>query len=477
MSIDISSIGLNSIKKALSFLHAAKTDSLIEYTQPTRVEPSILIGGDCLFSEALPLVQQSLLSMFAGYYLQAVAIDATIGKISIHKKLDKLNPTRSPSNAVLMGGSWLTAQEAYKDRLPVFNDPRTENDRLSFEAMSRDEIAERQLELNYRTFDLNETKYYFDKHQKEDSAIRSIEEADRNYELNKRKMNVDEADKIRRAELEDKKIIMAKDNAEFMQRQAEIDNRNNDKRLKNDSERLQLDRDRYNDDRSKSKFSYGRDTSQTLKELADLSVGKMFMVQIEDGLHSIEVPVNIRLIATSVPPKQLARILAHESTDVSVKERYHAWRSGRLEFWKDIVACNDLIDAHRKSIMQDKTGIYSNALRRNRTNQFTALLSGDPSLATASDIAVISSETAEEIEDIINGKLHDFKTRQKIFEKAFLMFLVVIDKQYERVTFYHRGINQATELGVRDLKASQKGNGPDISDILRAYKMGNSPSL
>jgi hypothetical protein len=57
------------------------------------------------------------------------------------------------------------------------------------------------------------------------------------------------------------------------------------------------------------------------------------------------------------------------------------------------------------------------------------------------------------------------------------MFLVVIDKQYERVTFYHRGINQATELGVRDLKASQKGNGPDVSDILRAYTMGQNPRL
>ena len=470
MSFDLSSIGLTSIKKALNFLHAAKTDSLIEYTQPARVEPIVMIGGDCLFTEALPLVQQSVLSLFAGYYLQAVAINASVGKVSVHKTLDKLNPSRSASATVLSGSSWIMAQEAYRDRLPTFNDPRTKNDQVAFEALDRDQIANAQLELNYKTFDLNESKYFYERGMKEDDVKRRIVEADRNYELNLKKFDAERADQLRREELERQKIVADKDKDSFLREQARIGN-------DNAAARLKIDQDRYNDDKSRSSLSFGKDTTRDLKELADLSVGKIFMVDIEDGLHRLQLPVSIRLMASSLPPKQLVHILSHDSKDTSVKERFHAWRSGRLEFWRDIVACSDLIDAHRDTIMKDKTGIYSNILKRNRTNQFAALLSGDPSIATASNIAIISDDTASQIEDEIGGRLHDFKTRQKIFAKTYLMFLVVIDKQYERVTFYHRGINQATELGVRDLKASQKGNGPDVSDILRAYTMGQNPRL
>jgi len=470
MSFDLSSIGLTSIKKALNFLHAAKTDSLIEYTQPARVEPIVMIGGDCLFTEALPLVQQSVLSLFAGYYLQAVAINASVGKVSVHKTLDKLNPSRSASATVLSGSSWIMAQEAYRDRLPTFNDPRTKNDQVAFEALDRDQIANAQLELNYKTFDLNESKYFYERGLKEDDVKRRIVEADRNYELNLKKFDAERADQLRREELERQKIVADKDKDSFLREQARIGN-------DNAAARLKIDQDRYNDDKSRSSLSFGKDTTRDLKELADLSVGKIFMVDIEDGLHRLQLPVSIRLMASSLPPKQLVHILSHDSKDTSVKERFHAWRSGRLEFWRDIVACSDLIDAHRDTIMKDKTGIYSDILKRNRTNQFAALLSGDPSIATASNIAIISDDTASQIEDEIGGRLHDFKTRQKIFAKTYLMFLVVIDKQYERVTFYHRGINQATELGVRDLKASQKGNGPDVSDILRAYTMGQNPRL
>ena len=477
MSFDLSSIGLTSIKKALNFLHAAKTDSLIEYTQPARVEPIVMIGGDCLFTEALPLVQQSVLSLFAGYYLQAVAINASVGKVSVHKTLDKLNPTRSPSNAILTGDLWLMAEEAYVDRLPIPGDVRTIADRLSFEEMGRDEIAEAQLKLNYSKFDFDANKYYFEKGLKEADVRRRIQEADRNYELNLKQYSRQEAEAMRRVELEEQRIINEKDKDAFLREQAGIKNLNDKERLELDRARANLDKKRYEDDLKRSSFGFGNDTVKTLKEIADLSVGKIFMVDIEDGLHRLQLPVSIRLMASSLPPKQLVHILSHDSKDTSVKERFHAWRSGRLEFWRDIVACSDLIDAHRDTIMKDKTGIYSDILKRNRTNQFAALLSGDPSIATASNIAIISDDTASQIEDEIGGRLHDFKTRQKIFAKTYLMFLVVIDKQYERVTFYHRGINQATELGVRDLKASQKGNGPDVSEILRAYTMGQNPRL
>lgn len=464
MSFDLGAIGINSIRKAVSFLTAAKADSLVDYTQVARVEPICMISADCLYLESLPAVQQSALSLFAGYYLQAVAISATVGKVSVFKTLDKINPNRSPSGAVIDGAdTWLLAQESYKHRLPYYGDPRNQKDIVALEAMSRDEIAEQDLQLKYQTYELNNDKFYHDKHMKEDDVKRRILEADRTYEMNLKKFDADRANELRREQLEKDKIFYAK----YRDRVSD----------KFNQDRFDFEKKRHNDEMGRSNIGFGKDTIKTLSELADLSVGKIFNVEITDGMHQMTLPVSIRLMASAIPSGPLAQILSMGSEDTSVKERYHGWKSGRLEFIRDIILCQDLIDQHRKNLMDDKSGIYNDILKRNRSNQLTTLLSGTPSVATASNIAIISTDVAEEIEASVNGRLKDFKTRQQIFKKTYLMILIVIDKQFDRVTFYHRGINHATELGVRDLKANNRGSGPDVSEILRAYQLGSAPSL
>lgn len=230
-------------------------------------------------------------------------------------------------------------------------------------------------------------------------------------------------------------------------------------------------------DKERTQAVLAKDTASTMKELANLSVGKMLAVDVTDGLHTATITVNVRLIASGMPSESLVHILSVGNKDTSVKERYYAWKSGRLEFIKDLIFCQDLIDAHRKELMNDKDGIYRNILARRRNNRLSTLFSGNPSVATASNLAVISSETAERLELEINGKLSNFRTRQQVFEKTYLMIMAVVDKQWGQVTFYHRNIDQPTQLSFSALKSANKGSGPDVAEILKAYRVGSSPSL
>jgi hypothetical protein len=357
---NLGNLGLSAIGRITDVWRGAKSDSLIDYTQVTRVEPICLIDADCLYLDMLSDVLQSLNSQFAGYYLQAVAVSATVGKIEVRKHLDKLNPHRSPSDSAADTAGYLLAQESYKYALPT-------------------------------------------------------------------------PEKFKQISLEAEE--------------------------------------------GSSAFGFSKDTASTLKDLADLSVGKQFMVEITDGNNRASIPVNIRLLASSMPSKNLVHILSLNNQDRSVKERYHAWKAGRLSFIKDLILCQDIIDAHRKNLMADKDGVYSNLIKRSRDNGISTILSGNPSVATASNLIVMSSETAAQLELDVNGRLEDFKTREKVFKETYVMIMAVIDKQWQRVTFYYRGINHHTQLGVRDLKASNKGGGPDVSEILKAYQVGNSPSL
>ena len=231
------------------------------------------------------------------------------------------------------------------------------------------------------------------------------------------------------------------------------------------------------DEKIKSGTSADKEALVTVKELTNLSVGKLINVEITDGANKATIPISIRLMATHIPTRSIVHILSLGNKDITLKERYHGWRSGRLEFWRDIVCAQDLIDAHKKNLLDDKTGVYSEILKRRNNSTLSTIASGEPSLATASNLLVCSRETIRTLEGEIGREFKDYKTREKIFNESYLMIIAIIDKEWDRVTFFHRGINLPTEVSLRDIKASNKGNGPDVSEILKAYMAGSSPSF
>lgn len=228
----------------------------------------------------------------------------------------------------------------------------------------------------------------------------------------------------------------------------------------------------------KNSVTFNEDTYSTVQELSSLAVGKLLQVEIVDGDKKATVPVQLRLIPSTMPSTNLVHMLSlNNENELSIRERYHAWRSGRIQFVRDFVLCLDLMKAHRKNLMSDKDGVYSNIVTRNRSQMLSTIVSGDPSVATASNIVLISDLTALELETAVGGKLKDFKTREKIFAETSIMLLGVIDKQWERLTIYHRSIPEYSEYSKAELKASNKGNGPDVSEILKAYQVGAAPRI
>jgi len=337
------------------------TKSLIDITKEARVEPICLIDVDVLNIEYLTDIMQSLLSVFSGYYLQAVALTNSVGDISVASKLSPLNPNRGgviPNMFESMKPDLTLSAESYKYRLPT------------------------------------------------------------------------------------------KKNANSIALEAPSDDRN---KLNN----------------------------TTVMDLSNLSVGKLFDVEVNDGQgHTAVVKISVRLMATSIPTSTIVSMLSFKDHfDMDLKERYHGWKSGRLSFIKDLVLCNDIVDKHRKMLLSDKTGVYSQILNRETNNFLQGIVTRSPSLATASNLIIMSTDTLAQVEQKIGGNFSNYKIRARIFDNSNLMIIAVVDKGWERISLYHRGIHEVTQVGVRDIRVSNKGSGPDIADILKAYTAGAGPSL
>lgn len=370
MYSDLFNAGLAVFDKARDVLRGAKANSLIDYTGVARVEPIVLIDNAVMHYDCIGEVQRSLLSIFSGYYLQAAALQNTVGAINVNRHLEALNPARNAGDSVLAGNSWLLAKEAYADGLPFPGDVKQ---RLATEALVLS----------------NES-------QEAEAVVSGIPKGDVN---------------------------------------------------------------------------------KTLSELANLSVGMMYGVEISNGDAKLTIPVAIRLIASTMGTNDLIHILSTGRDDNSWKERWHGFKSGRLTAWKDMILCQDIIDQHRRDLMNDPSGVRSKINKVQRGNQLATIVTGNPTIASSSNMVVTNIDTIHQLELQLEGKVSNFQIREKMFKNTYLMIMVVIDEDFRRVTFYHRGISLPTVIRLADLKASNKGNGPDVAEILKAYQMGNAPSL
>lgn len=107
---------LSAVTRVTEILRAGKSSSLTAFTQPTRVEPIVLVERSL---RDVPITKEVLLtttSLFCGYYLQAIAISTNIGSVNTIRLLDQLNPNRSVSDAAM---SRVTMMQ-HTDKLPDF---------------------------------------------------------------------------------------------------------------------------------------------------------------------------------------------------------------------------------------------------------------------------------------------------------------------------------------------------------------------
>lgn len=380
MSRDSVETVLALVGKLPDILRSARSDSLVEFTKPTRVEPIVLMDDRVVNLSFTHDIMQSLTSIFSGYYLQAVALSVNVGRVDVISLLDRVNPNRSLDDNLVKGVTNLgmragfESAEAYRYSLPV------PGEAIGLEHFGMENV----------------------------------------YDV------VDPA----------------------------------------------------GDETGKGGII--RSTGDSIKvaqEMSNLSVGKLLEVEVESDGHKAVFPISVRLIATAAPPKGVVHTLSLGQRNTSTKERWHAWRSGQLEFVRDLVLCQDLIDAHKQGLLKDNSGIYSASIKRRRNNRLSAILSGQPSVATASNIVVMADQTRKELEREIGGRLSHFRTREKVFKETYAMLMVVVDPEWENVTIYHRSIETPTELSAGDLKFANRNKGPDVAEILKAYTLGNAPSI
>ena len=95
-----------------SAISSVANKSLAEFTHPTRVNSIVLVDKSLIASlseKNLTSLFQTMLSVYAGFYLSAVALETQIGNVTVMRILDKFSSDSSLLNAA--GNSLLWSNE------------------------------------------------------------------------------------------------------------------------------------------------------------------------------------------------------------------------------------------------------------------------------------------------------------------------------------------------------------------------------
>lgn len=220
------------------------------------------------------------------------------------------------------------------------------------------------------------------------------------------------------------------------------------------------------------------DNSEAFTEDRNLAVGKVVQVEMHDKSGNLrKVNISIGLHPLVMDSESLLYAFSRGSRSNSSEERFlRAWH-GDISWIADWLFKRDLIHEHRKALFNDKSGVVSAMSRRNTSNLMAAITSGEPSLAAASSILVVSATTAELLERRLMGRLSLPETRDTFFAQTGLMILVVYDPKWERYTFYLRDQNEGIKLAHSEIKSKSKKSSEDLGPLLEQLLQNNVRTL
>lgn len=220
-----------------------------------------------------------------------------------------------------------------------------------------------------------------------------------------------------------------------------------------------------------------REVSGALRRISDmdsLAVGRMLEVNVTVEGRSISVPMSVRMRPMSVPRLIMNELVSFGDVRQSMKERWHRFRAGELSF-AEWLFMTDVIDKKRKLLALDKDGIYREILARKNNAKAAAAISGQPSIGAASSFIVISRQTARDVELRMGVSIDNDEFRKRMFKENAAMLLLVVDPEWESIYVYTRGISGHAEYTFKEFEGLSKGDGPNITDIMKAYLAGSAP--
>lgn len=394
-----------------------RAKSLSQYSTDLQLRPVFAIEKEILNDEKIDVLMQAGLANYAGFYIVALSIDNTINGVRVGKMVGKYSPNRDAVGSALdlLGENIASvSREDFKVDIPEYDRPTLST--LGFK-----------------------------------SGLRSIPSLPEAY--------------LKQLELRTEAVYATREEA-----QAEADKIN----AANAKEKAEQPEAKAAPVYPSTKIAE-QAMRDEINKLQSLAIGRILTVTVSRDKQSADINMVLKPELKSLRSNLLIDIANLSNKPTSMRDRFIAYfKRGTIASMLDYLVCLDLIQAHRRALVQDTAGYYEKVHDRIVNNKVAALLTGEFSVGTVANTWIISDTTALRLQASIGGKLDNYTIRNKFMEKSGVMTLIVYNPDHQRVYIYNHGIEDVTDIGINYLIKKSESKSFDM-DIFKMLSQGSAP--
>lgn len=394
-----------------------RAKSLSQYSTDLQLRPVFAIEKEILNDEKIDVLMQAGLANYAGFYIVALSIDNTINGVRVGKMVGKYSPNRDAVGSALdlLGENIASvSREDFRVDIPEYDRPTLST--LGFK-----------------------------------SGLRSIPSLPEAY--------------LKQLELRTEAVYATREEA-----QAEADKIN----AANAKEKTEQPEAKAAPIYPSTKIAE-QAMRDEINKLQSLAIGRILTVTVSRDKQSADINMVLKPELKSLRSNLLIDVANLSNKPTSMRDRFIAYfKRGTIASMLDYLVCLDLIQAHRRALVQDTAGYYEKVHDRIVNNKVAALLTGEFSVGTVANTWIISDTTALRLQASIGGKLDNYTIRNKFMEKSGVMTLIVYNPDHQRVYIYNHGIEDVTDIGINYLIKKSESKSFDM-DIFKMLSQGSAP--
>lgn len=217
------------------------------------------------------------------------------------------------------------------------------------------------------------------------------------------------------------------------------------------------------------------------KNVAHLASGRViefdFIVGLDDNRKpiTVSVPIHITLVPNQITAN-VAQAFLEQNFTPTMGRRWKQVKAGEISLFRDFILSADLVAKFKKALKEDETNVLKDMISSKniaRRKQMMNAASGKVGNNIASSILVFNKRSFDKAAHEAGLDFNTFKDRQKFFEAALAMLVVVVDPMYESVDIYYNGLQQYSTLTNRMIESSgSKSNGVDMKELMASIAKG-----
>ena len=163
-----------------------------------------------------------------------------------------------------------------------------------------------------------------------------------------------------------------------------------------------------------------------------------------------------------------------------LRKRWRQVKSGEISFFRDFLKAKDLVEKHDKALRKDTGNVLSKFYSKKNKSQgkyIDSIITGKNYNNLASSILVFSKDTFETATTEAGLNFNKVSDRNKFFNEAYSIMVVVVDPMYDMIDIYYNGIDSSSEIPYSAIKQASGKAGVDLKELMAAIAKGSAPKF